>query len=87
MLVFGSDRDRDQSLQLEPIDDLTVLQQPATQGAGDNTSPDWSPDGSRLVYIHGGIDSAGNPIGEAVVWYVRHRGSIVISCFVPADAV
>jgi hypothetical protein len=26
-------------------------------------------------------------IGEAVVWYVHHRGSIIISCFVPADAV
>ena len=28
-----------------------------------------------------------NPVGEAVVWYVHHRGAIVISCFVPADAV
>ena len=28
-----------------------------------------------------------NPVGQAVVWYVHHRGSIVISCFVPADAV
>ena len=25
-------------------------------------------------------------VGEAVVWYVHHRGSIIISCFVPADA-
>jgi len=33
------------------------------------------------------IRDRGNPVGEAVVWYVRHRGSIVISCFVPADAV
>ena len=33
------------------------------------------------------IRDRGNPIGEAVVWYVRHRGSIIISCFVPADAV
>jgi uncharacterized protein len=22
-----------------------------------------------------------------VVWYVHHRGGIIISCFVPADAV
>lgn len=29
----------------------------------------------------------GNPIGEAVVWYVHHGGAIIISCFVPADAV
>ena len=29
------------------------------------------------------IRDAGNPVGEAVVWYVRHRGAIVISCFVP----
>ena len=33
------------------------------------------------------IRDHGNPVGEAVVWYVRHRGSIIISCFVPADAV
>ena len=33
------------------------------------------------------IRDAGNPVGQAVVWYVHHRGSIVISCFVPADAV
>jgi hypothetical protein len=29
------------------------------------------------------IRDQGNPIGEAVVWYVHHRGSIIISCFVP----
>ena len=33
------------------------------------------------------IRNQGNPVGEAVVWYVSLRGSIVISCFVPADAV
>jgi hypothetical protein len=33
------------------------------------------------------IRDRGNPVGEAVVWYVHHRGGIVISCFVPADAV
>ena len=33
------------------------------------------------------IRDRGNPVGEAVVWYVRHRGSVIISCFVPADAV
>jgi hypothetical protein len=33
------------------------------------------------------IRDGGNPVGEAVVWYVHHRGGIVISCFVPADAV
>jgi len=33
------------------------------------------------------IRDRGNPVGEAVVWYVRHRGSSIISCFVPADAV
>jgi hypothetical protein len=33
------------------------------------------------------IRDRGNPVGEAVVWYVRHRGSIIISCFVPADSV
>ena len=33
------------------------------------------------------IRDLGNPVGEAVVWYVHHRGSIIISCLVPADAV
>lgn len=33
------------------------------------------------------IRDRGNPVGEAVVWYVRHGGGIVISCFVPADNV
>jgi hypothetical protein len=31
------------------------------------------------------IRDRGNPVGEAVVWYVRHRGAIIISCFVPAN--
>jgi len=33
------------------------------------------------------VRDRGNPVGEAVVWYVHLRGAIVISCFVPADAV
>ena len=33
------------------------------------------------------IRDRGNPVGQAVVWYARHGGSIIISCFVPADAV
>jgi hypothetical protein len=33
------------------------------------------------------IRNAGNPVGEAIVWYVHHAGRIVISCFVPADEV
>ena len=32
------------------------------------------------------IRNAGNPLGEAVVWYASLRGNIVIRCFVPADA-
>jgi hypothetical protein len=32
------------------------------------------------------VRNAGNPLGEAVVWYVSLRGSIEIRCFVPADA-
>jgi hypothetical protein len=39
------------------------------------------------VPSHAIIRDRGNPVGQAVVWYVHHRGSIVISCFVPADAV
>jgi len=32
------------------------------------------------------IRNAGNPLGEAVVWYASLRGNILIRCFVPADA-
>jgi hypothetical protein len=32
------------------------------------------------------IRDAGNPLGEAIVWYVNFRGSIEIRCFVPADS-
>ena len=39
------------------------------------------------VPAHAIIRDRGNPVGQAVVWYVHHRGSIIISCFVPADAV
>jgi hypothetical protein len=36
---------------------------------------------------HAVIRNRGNPVGQAVVWYVHHGGGIIISCFVPADAV
>jgi hypothetical protein len=32
------------------------------------------------------VRNVGNPLGEAVVWYVNVRGNIDIRCFVPADA-
>ena len=49
----------------------------------------WVPiDGVWMqVPDHAIIRDRGNPVGEAVVWYVHHRGGIIISCFVPADAV
>ena len=49
----------------------------------------WVPIEGRWMQVptHAIIRDRGNPVGEAVVWYVHHRGSIVISCFVPADAV
>src|SRR6201982_34518 len=31
------------------------------------------------------VRNAGNPVGEAVVWYVSVRGNIEIRCFVPAE--
>ncbi len=33
------------------------------------------------------IRDSGNPVGEAIVWYVHLNGNVVINCFVPADAV
>ena len=49
----------------------------------------WVPIEGRWMAVpeHAVIRDRGNPVGEAVVWYVHHRGGIVISCFVPADAV
>ncbi|WP_298103017.1 hypothetical protein [Bradyrhizobium sp.] len=49
----------------------------------------WVPIEGQWMQVppHAVIRERGNPLGEAVVWYVRHRGSIIISCFVPADAV
>ncbi|CAN5153466.1 hypothetical protein BH11PSE4_BH11PSE4_05490 [soil metagenome] len=49
----------------------------------------WVPiEGTWLqVPNHAVIRDRGNPVGEAVVWYVHHRGAVIISCFVPADAV
>ena len=48
----------------------------------------WVPIEGQWMAVpgHAVIRDRGNPVG-AVVWYVHHRGSIVISCFVPADAV
>jgi hypothetical protein len=49
----------------------------------------WVPIEGQWMQVpaHAIIRDRGNPVGEAVVWYVHHRGSIIISCFVPADAV
>jgi hypothetical protein len=49
----------------------------------------WVPIEGEWMQVpsHAIIRDRSNPVGQAVVWYVRHRGSIVISCFVPADAV
>lgn len=33
------------------------------------------------------IRNAGNPVGEAVVWYARYNDMIIIRCFVPASEV
>ncbi len=47
-------------------------------------------DGHRTEYdVRSGaywVPINGNPLGEAVVWYVSLRGNIEIRCFVPADA-
>jgi hypothetical protein len=57
---------------------------------GHRTEYDYR-DGAYWVWMpvpaHAIIRDRGNPVGEAVVWYVHHRGAIIISCFVPADAV
>jgi hypothetical protein len=49
----------------------------------------WVPIEGQWMQVpaHAIIRDRGNPVGEAVVWYVHHRGTVIISCFVPADAV
>ncbi len=33
------------------------------------------------------VYNAGNPVGEAVVWYTKYSGKTFIRCFVPGDGV
>lgn len=33
------------------------------------------------------VYNAGNPVGEAIVWYTKYSGKIFIRCFVPGDGV
>lgn len=33
------------------------------------------------------VYDAGNPVGEAVVWYSRYSGAVFIRCFVPGGGV
>ena len=42
----------------------------------------WVPVPAQAV-----IRDAGNPIGEAVVWYARFGDTVIIRCFVPANEV
>lgn len=46
-----------------------------THTAGDNQSPDWSPDGRALTYIHGGVNSLGQLRGEVYTIDV-HSGQV-----------
>jgi hypothetical protein len=42
----------------------------------------------RQVPAESVVHNAGNPVGEAVVWYVRQGpGNIYIRCFVPGEGV
>lgn len=49
----------------------------------------WVPVDGKWMPVPGAavIRNAGNPIGDAVVWYVRYGEKIVIRCFVPASEV
>jgi hypothetical protein len=49
----------------------------------------WVPVDGEWVPVPGVavIRNTGNPIGDAVVWYVRYGGKVVIRCFVPANEV
>jgi hypothetical protein len=33
------------------------------------------------------VYNAGNPVGEAVVWYTKYNGKAYIRCFVPGGGV
>lgn len=49
----------------------------------------WVPVDGEWMPVPAGavIRNAGNPIGDAVVWYVRYDGEVAIKCFVPASEV
>jgi hypothetical protein len=33
------------------------------------------------------IENAGNPVGDAVVWYTQYSNKVFIRCFVPGNGV
>ena len=49
----------------------------------------WVPVDGKWLPVPAGavIRDAGNPIGEAVVWYARYGDNVLIRCFVPANEV
>jgi hypothetical protein len=61
-----------------------------TTWKGDETGRYWVPIDNEWVQVPEGavVYDAGNPVGEAVVWYTKYfNEGIVIRCFVPGDGV
>jgi hypothetical protein len=55
---------------------------------GHRTTYDMRSDNHYWVPIEAIVHNAGNPVGEAVVWYVRQGpDSVYIRCFVPGGGV
>ena len=44
--------------------------------------PYWLPVPAEAI-----VHNAGNPVGEAVVWYTKYNGKAYIRCFVPGGGV
>src|SRR5450830_405572 len=60
-----------------------------TTWKGDKTGRYWVSINDEWVQVpeEAIVYDAGNPVGEAVVWYTNFSNSIFIRCFVPGDGV
>lgn len=74
-LAFVSDRDDGRTLQLWIMDPDGSSPRQLTFGPGDKSSPEWSPDGTRLLYVApGGTDDFGNDLGLDI-WLINDDGT------------
>lgn len=74
-IAFVSDRDDGRTLQLWIMDPDGSAPRQLTFGPGNKAQPEWSPDGTQLLFVApGGTDEFGNDLGLDL-WVINHDGS------------